>query len=168
MQNTVTTASGHAWYFWPLILLLVALAIWLWILILKGRRLPGDHVFRASRLSQGNRLLPAQVAITPTSITLYRPQWIGKAEESIHMAHISSVKIDTNLMFSNVFIETSGGHSPIKCHGHLKGDAIEMKRLIEKFQSDYYRAGAPQGQSNAPAPTPAPPRPGPPPPTRHA
>src|SRR6185436_14664419 len=112
--------------------------------------------FRASRLSRDNRLFPAQVSITPTSITLYKPQWIGKLEESIHLAHVASIKIDTNLVFSDVFIETSGGQNPVICHGHTKGDAVEMKRLIERFQSEYYKAAAPAAP--APVPPAAPPR----------
>jgi hypothetical protein len=55
------------------------------------------------------------------------------------MAHIASVDIDTNLFFSNLIIETSGGSDPVRCHGHRKGDAVEMKRLINQFQSEYYR-----------------------------
>jgi len=54
------------------------------------------------------------------------------------MAHVASVEIDTNLFFSNVVIETSGGSDPVRCHGHRKGDALEMKRLINQFQSAYY------------------------------
>ncbi len=118
----------------------VVLALLLVVIVLrKGRRLPGEHVFRASRLSRGNRIFPAQVVITPTSITHLHPQWIGKLEESIHMAHVASIKIDTNIIFSDVFIETTGGHNPIVCHGHTKGDAVEMKKTIEKFQSEYYK-----------------------------
>ena len=79
--------------------------------------------------------------ITPTSVVHYTPQWIGRQEESIHMAHIASVKIVTGILLSDVLIETSGGASPIKCHGHRKGDAQEMKALIEAHQNDYFRAG---------------------------
>jgi len=100
---------------------------------------PGD-VFRASRLSSGNRLFPAQVLISPTSVVHYQPQWMGRLEEVIHMAHVSSVKIDTGLILSNIQIETSGGSDPIKCHGHHKADAVRMKTLIEQYQSDYYRS----------------------------
>ena len=116
------------------------------VILRKSRKLAGDHVFRASRWSRKNRIFPAQVVITQSSITLYKPQWIGKLEESIHMAHVASIKIDTHLIFSDVYIETSGGQDPITCHGHTKGDATEMKRLIERFQSDYYKkdAGAPR------------------------
>jgi hypothetical protein len=46
------------------------------------------------------------------------------------------------LLFSDVLIESSGGSSPVRCHGHRKADAVEMKRLIEQFQTQYYRRGA--------------------------
>src|SRR6186713_3219644 len=114
-----------------------ALGVWIWA---RGRAIAGDHVFRASRWSRGNHLFPTQVAITPSSVTHYTPEWIGRREHSIHMAHVSSVEIDTNLFFSNVVIETSGGSEPVRCHGHRKRDAIEMKQLIEKSQSEYYGA----------------------------
>ena len=105
----------------------------------KGRPFAAGDVFRASRLSSGNRVFPTQVAITPTSVVQFTPQWIGKLEETIHMAHVSSVKIDTGVLFSDVLIETSGGSHPIRCHGHRKRDAVQMKALIERFQTDYYR-----------------------------
>ena len=143
------------------VLVVIVVALFLYV-VRKGRKIEGDYVFRASRLGKGNRIFPAQVAISPASITLYKPQWIGKLEESIHMAHVASIKIDTNLMFSDVFIETSGGQDPIVCHGHTKGDAVEMKRLIERFQSEYYKAGTPA----VPASAAAPPAPAAPPRTR--
>src|SRR6202140_2386861 len=116
------------------ILLLLAVIVWR----KGGPFAPGD-VFRASRLSGGNHLFPTQVLITPSSVVQYTPRWIGKQEETIHMAHVASVKIDTGLLFSNLLIETSGGADPIDCHGHKKGDAVSMKALIEKYQTDYYR-----------------------------
>jgi hypothetical protein len=104
-------------------------------------------VFRASRLSTGNHLFPTQVLITPTSVVQYTARWIGKEEETIHMAHIASVKIDTRMFLSDVLIETSGGSDPIRCHGHRKGDATRMKTLIEGYQTDYYRSGRPVGEA---------------------
>jgi hypothetical protein len=106
----------------------------------KGRPFASGDVFRASRISGGNRLFPTQVLITPTSVVHFTPQWIGKEEMTIHMAHVSSVKIDTGWLFSDVLIETSGGSHPIRCHGHRKRDAVQMKALIERFQTEYYRA----------------------------
>ena len=116
----------------------IAVVVVVWI-ARKGRSFASGDVFRTSRLSSGNRLFPTQVAITPTSVVQFTPQWIGKLEETIHMAHVSSVKIDTGVMFSDVLIETSGGSHPIRCHGHRKQDAVRMKALIERYQTDYYR-----------------------------
>ncbi len=121
--------------------MLVLLALFVLVVWLKGRPFAAGAVFRASRLSGGNRLLPTQVLVTNRSVVQYIPGWIGKQEESIHMAHIASVKIQTGVMLSDVLIETSGGASPIRCHGHRKGDAVEMKRLIELHQDEYYRGG---------------------------
>jgi hypothetical protein len=115
-----------------------ALALVAWWIASRGRQVAGDHVFRASRWSRGNHLFPTQVAVTPTSVVQYTPEWVGRREHSIHMAHVSSVEVDTNLFFSDVIIETSGGTDPVRCHGHRKRDAIEMKRLINEYQTAYY------------------------------
>lgn len=96
-------------------------------------------VFRASRLSRGNRVFPTQVLITPNSVIRHKPRWIGQQEDSIHIAHVASVTIDTGLLFSDVLIESSGGANPIRCHGHQKADAAEMKRLIEAYQGAHHR-----------------------------
>jgi hypothetical protein len=112
----------------------------------KSRPLPGEHVFVASRWSPGNRLFPTQVAITPTSVIHYTPHWVGRHEHSINIAHVASVRIDTKLLFADVFIETTGGQSAIQCRGHHKGDALEIKRLIEQFQTAYYRTAQPTAQ----------------------
>jgi hypothetical protein len=143
MQEADATTTSHVLWSIAAGLAFMAAILIFWI-ARKGRLMPGTHVFKASRASKGNRLFPAQVAITQTSLTLYRPQWIGKFEESIHMAHIASIKIDTHLMFADVTIETSGGQDPVICHGHLKTDAVEMKRVIEQFQSELYKNNSPK------------------------
>lgn len=117
----------------------VAVVLLLWW---KGQPFAEGDVFRASRLSRGNRLFPTQVLITPTTVVHYTPELVGRKEHSIHIAHVSSVSIDTNLLFSNVLIETSGGTTPVQCHGHRKSDAVRMKQLIEQHQTQYYRAPA--------------------------
>ena len=117
----------------------VALVLFFWW---KGQPFTDGEVFRASRWSRGNRLFPTQVLITPSSVVHYTPEVVGRKEHSIHIAHVASVSIDTNLLFSNVLIETSGGATPVVCHGHRKGDAVRMKQLIEQYQTQYYRASA--------------------------
>jgi hypothetical protein len=125
---------------WVAAILAGVMAIVLFIIWNKGRPFAKGDVFRASRLSSGNRLFPTQVAISRDSVVHYTPEWFGRLEHSMHMAHVASVRIDTNLMFSDVYIETTGGASPIRCHGHKKDDAIRMKTLIERYQTEYYRS----------------------------
>lgn len=140
------------WVWWTVGVAVVVLAVVFWWIWRKGRPFAPGQVFHASRLSRGNRLFPTQVLITPSSVVQYTARWVGRQEESIHIAHISSVKINTGVLFSDVLIETSGGASPIMCHGHSKSDAVKMKNLIEYSQNAYYRAGA--AAPNQPVPPP--------------
>jgi hypothetical protein len=132
------TSTLLYWVIGAVVVVIAALGA---VVAARGRKLAGDHVFRASRWSRGNHLFPAQVAITPTDVVQYVPGWVGRREHTIHMAHIASVDIATNLFFSNIVIETSGGSDPVRCHGHSKRDALEVKRLINEYQSAYYKGG---------------------------
>ena len=134
-----TLGQSDATLWWIVLIVVILLAAVMLLFWMKGRRMAGAHVFRASRFSRGNLLFPTQVAVNPASIVHFTPELFGGREQSIHMAHVASVLIDRNLFFSNVMIETSGGASPVRCHGHKKRDALEMKRLVEEFQSAYYR-----------------------------
>ncbi|MGB7217262.1 MAG: hypothetical protein WBD07_00505 [Vicinamibacterales bacterium] len=124
---------------WAAAAALVVAAACLWWIWRKGLRFADGDVFRASRASAGNHLFPTQVLITSTGVVQHTPRWIGRREETIHMAHIASVRIETGLVFSDILIETSGGASPIFCHGHSRRDAEAMKNLIERYQTEYYR-----------------------------
>jgi len=140
VNNTdLLTISGQDWLWWPIVLAGAAVLVWALIVWQKGRPFAAGDVFRASRFSSGNHLFPTQVLISTVNVVQYTPQWIGRREESIHMAHLSSVKINTGLFLSDVLIETSGGASPIRCHGHHKRDAVRMKELIEQHQTAYYQ-----------------------------
>ena len=58
----------YAWLWWVVAcagVVLVGLGAIVWQ---KGRPFASGDVFRASRLSRGNRLFPTQVLITPTSV----------------------------------------------------------------------------------------------------
>ncbi len=133
------TSSWMTWLVFFVLALVAVIALLAWIVARKNRPFTTGDVFRASRWTRGNHLFPTQVAITPAAVVQYTPQWIGREEESIHVAHVASVRIDTHLVFSDVIIETSGGSDPVRCHGHHKTDAIRMKELIERYQTEQYR-----------------------------
>jgi hypothetical protein len=143
--------SGESAWVWPAVLSALAIVgVFGWVVWGKGRPFAAGDVFRASRLSAGNHLFPTQVLISPDTVVQYTPRWIGRQEESIHVAHVASVKIDTKLLLSDVLIETTGGTDPIRCHGHRKGDAVRMKTLIERYQNEYYRGGGRPSSGSGP------------------
>ena len=128
--------------------IVIAVSLFFWW---KGQPFASGEVFRASRWSTGNRMFPTQVLVTRTAVVHYTPEVVGRKEHSIHIAHVASVSIDTNLLFSNVLIETSGGATPVRLSGHYKSDAVRIKQLIEQHQTQYYRApgGAPRHRADA-------------------
>ena len=148
MPEAATGTGAQALWIAGLVVVVTvaAVLIFLWT---KGRPLDGPHVFRASRFSRGNFLYPTQVAVSPGSVLHYTPSLVGAEEQSMHIAHVASVLIQRKLFFSDVLIESSGGTSPVRCHGHSKKDALEMKRLIEEYQSDYYRGQRPASNAAA-------------------
>ena len=146
----------QSWGLYALLIVAALLAVGILIVWLKGRPFAAGDLFRASRLRRGNRLLPTQVLITASNVVHYTPQWFGRYEHSIHIAHIASVGIDTHIIFSDVYIETSGGATPIHCKGHYKSHAVRMKELIEGYQTAYFSAGGSRPAPPPPAPALAP------------
>ena len=138
-----THSDWTTWLYWFIAIVVVVIALGVWIVARKNRPFTTGDVFRASRWTRGNRLFQTQVAVTTTSVIQHTPRWIGAHDESIHIAHIASVSVDTHLVFADVIIDTTGGVDPIRCHGHTKGDAARMKGLIERYQSALYRPPGP-------------------------
>jgi hypothetical protein len=92
-------------------------------------------VYRASRWTQGNRLFPTQVAVFPSRVVRYTPRLFGHFEETIAMDQVASVSIDAGLLLGDVIIETTGGSQPIRCHGHWKKHAEEIRQRISDAQA---------------------------------
>jgi hypothetical protein len=91
-------------------------------------------VFRASRWTKGNHVWRTQVAVFPNRVVRYTPRLFGHFEETIGIDQVASVSVDSSLIFGDVIIETTGGSQPIRCHGHRKGEAEEIRRLITQAQ----------------------------------
>ena len=96
-------------------------------------------VFRASRWTKGNRIWPTQVAVFPDRVVRYTPRLFGHFEETIGIDQVASVSVDSGLLFGDVIIETTGGSQPIRCHGHRKGDAEEIRRQITATRAAHPR-----------------------------
>lgn len=91
-------------------------------------------VYYASRWFLTNLLFPTQVAVFPSRVVRHKKRVVGANEESINITQIASVRIQTNLIWSNVVIESSGGTDPIIAKGHTNTDARTIKAAIESYQ----------------------------------
>ena len=90
--------------------------------------------FSASRLTQGNRIFPTRIEVSPDRVARIKPRLVGSTEESIAISNVASVQIATGLLFSDIRIDSTGGSNPIESHGHTKGDARRIRELIEQYQ----------------------------------
>jgi hypothetical protein len=95
------------------------------------------HVFQASRLTAGNLFFPLRIEVTPQRVSRIKPRLIGSSEESISIGQVASVGIRTGLIWSTVQIDSTSGTDPIVSHGHRKGDAVQIRNLIEQFQQGW-------------------------------
>ena len=114
----------------------VGLGLFCWATnLVRNRSFTKDvPVFRASRWTNGNRIWPTQVAVFPNRVVRYTPRFFGHFEETIGIEQVASVSVDSGLIFGDVIIETTGGSQPIRCHGHRRGDAEEIRRQITEAQ----------------------------------
>ena len=96
--------------------------------------LDDKHVFTASRLTSGNLLFPVRIEVNQNRVTRIKPRLFGSNEESIAIAKVASVNIQTGLIWSNIRIDSAGGSNPIVSHGHRKDDARAIRDLIERLQ----------------------------------
>jgi len=92
-------------------------------------------VLRASRWTRGNRFWPTQVAVFPDRVVRYTPRLFGHFEQTIGIDQVASVSVASGLIFGDAIIETTGGSQPIRCNGHLRGDAEEIRRQIIAAQT---------------------------------
>ena len=92
------------------------------------------NIFKASRLTSGNRLFPMRIEVTRDRVTLIKPSLLSSDEESIPLSKVASVNIQTGLLWSTIRIDSTGGSNPIVSHGHRKADARAIRDLIERLQ----------------------------------
>jgi len=92
--------------------------------------------FTASRLSEGNKLFPATVILTPHGVTLKIPGLFSGKEQSIPFHLISSVDLETPFVgFSTVKIY-SVGLDVIIASGFAKADVKQIKEQIMNGQKN--------------------------------
>jgi hypothetical protein len=95
------------------------------------------EIFKASRWTKGNRIFRTILEVTDTAVIRRKRSWFTRNEMSIHLQRVASVRINTGILWSQILIESTGGTDSITSHGHRKQDALRIKQLIEKAQSQH-------------------------------
>jgi hypothetical protein len=85
----------------------------------------------ASRLSEGNKIFPAEIDIEDNGLTVKIPGFLGGKTTSFSYVDISSVSVDTPMMgYSSISFSASG--TKLKVHGFKKDDVLQIKKAIDE------------------------------------
>ena len=113
-----------------------------------------EKIYKASRVSEGNRLFPAEIHIEETEIMLKIPGFFGGKSRHIVYQQIEGVNIDTPMIGYSTITFVVGGEK-IVGHGFTKTEVKEIKEIC----SAKILAGSPKSQTqliaNAISSTPA-------------
>lgn len=93
-----------------------------------------EKTYKSSRWTSGNLLFQDALVLASDGIIYRKGHLFGSREEHISYNTVASFRINNGILFSNVFIETTGGSQPIIVNGLWKSEAKEIQDTIRAFQ----------------------------------
>ncbi len=102
----------------------------------------GTKKYTASRVSEGNRLFPAEIHIEEAEIMLKFPGFFSGKSRHIVYQQIEGVNIDTPMIGYSTITFIVGGEKLVG-HGFLKSEVKEIKQIC----SEKILAHSPQSQT---------------------
>ena len=69
-----------------------------------------SYTFKASRITNGNTLFPTTIVIDNHHLYCYKGNLIGGTRIAIPKSDIASIRLDKGLIFTDLIVETRGGH----------------------------------------------------------
>ncbi|MEO7263929.1 MAG: SHOCT domain-containing protein [Ferruginibacter sp.] len=100
-----------------------------------------EKIFKASRVSEGNMMFPAEIHIEETEIMLKIPGFFSGKSRHIIYQQIEAVNIDTPMIGYSTITFVVGGEK-IVGHGFTKTEVREIKEIC----TAKIAASSPQGQ----------------------
>ena len=101
-----------------------------------------DKIYQASRISEGNRLFPAEIHILEREVMLKIPGFFSGKSRHIVYQQIEGVNIDTPMIGYSTITFVVGGEE-IVGHGFTQSEAEEIKQIC----SDRISATSPRNQT---------------------
>jgi hypothetical protein len=94
--------------------------------------------FKASRLSEGNKVFPTEINLEENSIEIKVPGLFSGDSKYLNYQDISAIEVDSPMIgFCTLKLLLNG--SKIEVHGFSKSDVKEMRRIIDEKRSSLRR-----------------------------
>ena len=87
-----------------------------------------EKIYKASRVSEGNRIFPAEIHIEDTEIMLKIPGFFSGKSRHIVYQQIEGVNIDTPIIGYSTITFVVGGEEVV-AHGFSKSEVNEIKQI---------------------------------------
>jgi len=90
--------------------------------------------FKTSRLSEGNKVFPAEINLEENSVEVRIPGLFSGDSKYLNYQDITAIEVDTPMIgFSTLRLFHNG--NKIEIHGFTKADVKEIRRLIDEGRS---------------------------------
>jgi phage gp45-like len=94
--------------------------------------------FKASRLSEGNKVFPTEINLEENSIEIKVPGVFSGDSKYLNYQDITAIEVDTPLIgFCTIRLFLNG--NKVEVHGFSKADVKEIRRIIDEKRSSLRR-----------------------------
>lgn len=94
--------------------------------------------FKASRLSEGNKVFPAEITFDENSVEVKIPGLFSGDSKYLNYLDINAIEVDKPMIgFCTLRLFLNG--SKIEVHGFSKADVNEIRRIIDEKRSNLRR-----------------------------
>ena len=94
--------------------------------------------FKASRLSEGNKVFPTEITLEENSVEVKVPGLFSGDSKFLNYQDITAIEVDTPMIgFCTLRLYLNG--NKIEVHGFSKADVKEIRRLIDEKRSSLRR-----------------------------
>jgi hypothetical protein len=94
--------------------------------------------FKASRLSEGNKVFPTEINLEENSVEVKIPGIFSGDSKYLNYQDITAIEVDTPMIgFCTLRLFLNG--TKVEVHGFSKADVKEIRRIIDEKRSNLRR-----------------------------
>jgi hypothetical protein len=94
--------------------------------------------FKASRLSEGNKVFPAEITLEENSVEVKIPGFFSGDSKYLNYQDITAIEVDKPMIgFCTLRLYLNG--NKVEVHGFSKADVNEIRRIIDEKRNSFKR-----------------------------